>query len=50
MWRKEEFEISTSPEEGEGVQYAVLHILQLRKYGIPEEDVRFFMRELIKER
>ncbi len=49
MWRKESFEITGKPEEGDGVQYAVLHVLQLRRFGIPEEVVKFFMREYSEE-
>jgi len=44
-WIKQEFEVVDKPDEGEQVQYAVLHILQLRKFGIDIEDVKFFMRE-----
>jgi len=44
-WIKEEFEITEQPEEGELVQYAVLHILQLGRLNIPIEEVKFFMRE-----
>ena len=34
-----------NPEEGDDVQYAVLHVLQLQKFGIPIDEVKFFMRE-----
>mgnify|MGYP000002780829 CR=1 FL=1 len=45
MWRRKEFEVSENPAEGDDVQYAVLHILQLHKLSIPIEAVKFFMRE-----
>lgn len=44
-WITKEFEITEKPEEGEQVQFAVLHILQLRRLNIPLEEVKFFMRE-----
>lgn len=44
-WQSKEFEIKEKPNEGEGVQYAVLHILQLQKLDIPAEEIKFFMRE-----
>jgi len=45
-WIKQEFEIKEQPEDGEKVQYAVLHILQLQKFNIPMDVVNFFMREV----
>ncbi len=47
-WIKQEYEISNKPDEGEPVQFAVLHILQLRKLGIDFDEVKFFMREINK--
>ena len=49
MWERKEFEVNDNPEEGDDVQYAVLHVLQLRKFGIPIDEVKFFMRELEEE-
>ena len=46
MWERKEFEVNDNPEEGDDVQYAVLHVLQLQKFGIPIHEVKFFMREL----
>jgi len=45
MWKRKEFEVNDNPEEGDDVQYAVLHVLQLRKFSIPVDEVKFFMRE-----
>ena len=45
MWRRKEFEVNEEPAEEDDVQYAVLHVLQLRKFGIPIDEVKFFMRE-----
>lgn len=47
-WIKKEYEISDRPDEGEAVQFAVLHILQLKKFGIDTDEVKFFMREVEK--
>ena len=49
MWERKEFEVNDNPKEGDDVQYAVLHALQLRKFGIPIDEVKFFMRELEEE-
>ena len=49
MWERKVFEVNDNPEEGDDVQYAVLHVLQLRKFGIPIDEVKFFMRELEEE-
>ena len=46
MWERKEFEVNDNPEEGDDVQYAVLRVLQLQKFGIPIDEVNFFMREL----
>ena len=45
MWERKEFEVNDNPAEGDDVQYAVLHVLQLHKLSIPIEAVKFFMRE-----
>ena len=45
MWERKEFEVNENPADGDNVQYAVLHALQLRKFGIPIDEVKFFMRE-----
>ena len=37
MWERKEFEVNDNPEEGDDVQYAVLHVLQLHRLGIPIE-------------
>jgi len=44
MWKRKEFEVNESPEDGDEVQFAVLHVLQLRRLGIPPEEVKFFAR------
>lgn len=44
-WTEQKFEVKEKPKEGELVQYAVLHILQLQKLNISSEEVKFFMRE-----
>jgi len=49
MWERKEFETNNNPKEGDYVQFAVLHVLQLERFGIPIEEVRFFMREIEKE-
>jgi len=46
MWKRKEFEVNENPADGDDVQYAVLHVLQLHKLGIPIDEVKFFMREL----
>jgi len=46
MWKRKEFEINESPNDGEEVKFAVLHVLQLHRLGIPIEEVKFFMREI----
>jgi len=49
MWETKEFEISESPEDSDEVQFAVLHVLQLHRLGIPASEVKFFMRLPEKE-
>jgi len=49
MWERKKFEVNDNPEEGDDVQYVVLHVLQLRKFGIPIDEVKFFMREAQEE-
>ena len=49
MWERKEFEVNENPADGDNVQYAVLHVMQLHKLGIPIDEVKFFMRELEEE-
>jgi len=49
MWETKEFEINESPEDNDEVQFAVLHVLQLHRLGIPTSEVKFFMRLPEKE-
>ena len=49
MWETKEFEICESPEDNDEVQFAALHVLQLRRLGIPTSEVKFFMRLPEKE-
>jgi len=51
MWERKEFEVNDNPEEGDDVQYAVLHVSELHRHGNRIEaevfinEVVFFMRE-----
>jgi len=45
MWERKEFEVNENPADDDDVQYAVLHIIQLQKFGIPVDEVKFFIRE-----
>lgn len=45
-WTKIEAETKDRPDDGEIVQFAVIHFLTLKRLGIPIDDVMFFMREI----
>ena len=44
-WRKEEFETTREPKDGDPVQYAAIYILSVRELGIPPEKIKFYLRE-----
>ena len=44
-WTTKTFEVKTNPKEGEYVQYIALHISQVRELNIPNDEIKFFIRE-----